>query len=101
MEAGEAGADYVAFGAFFPSSTKDKGPDAERPAPELLAWWARLFEIPCVAIGGIMPGNCVPLAEAGADFLAVSGAVWNAAAWGGESADEVAAVEAFAKVLRP
>ncbi len=91
MEAGEAGADYVAFGAFFPSTTKDKG-DAERPEPELIEFWAGLFEIPCVAIGGITPDNCVPLVEAGADFLAVSGAVWNG--------DEVAAIEAFAKVLR-
>ncbi|MCX9147876.1 thiamine phosphate synthase [Erythrobacter sp. WG] len=92
MEAGEAGADYVAFGAFFPSATKDKGPDAERPLPELLAWWTQLFEIPCVAIGGITPHNCTPLVEAGADFLAVSHAVW-----GG---DEVAAIEAFAEVMR-
>ncbi|MEE4316918.1 MAG: thiamine phosphate synthase [Erythrobacter sp.] len=91
MEAGEAGADYVAFGAFYPSTTKDKG-DAERPDPELLRWWTTLFEIPCVAIGGITPENCKPLVEAGADFLAVSGAVW-----GG---DEVAAIEAFAKAMR-
>ncbi len=91
MEAGEAGADYVAFGAFFPSTTKDKG-DAERPEPELIEFWAGLFEIPCVAIGGITPDNCVPLIEAGVDFLAVSGAVWNG--------DEMAAIEAFAKVLR-
>lgn len=90
MEAGEAGADYVAFGAFFPSSTKDKG-DAERPAPELLHWWTNLFEIPCVAIGGITPENCKPLVEAGADFLAVSGGVWNG--------DEVAAIGAFAEAI--
>lgn len=92
MEAGEAGADYVAFGAFFPSTTKDKG-DAERPQPELLEWWSQLFEIPCVSIGGITPENCMPLVQAGADFLAVSGAVW-----GG---DEVAAIEAFAKAIAP
>ncbi len=92
MEAGEAGADYVAFGAFFPSTTKDKGPEAERPEPELIEWWSALFEIPCVAIGGITPANCAPLVAAGADFLAVSGAVW-----GG---DEVAAIAAFAKVMR-
>lgn len=90
MEAGEAGADYVAFGAFFPSSTKDKG-DAERPAPDLLHWWTNLFEIPCVAIGGITPENCKPLVEAGADFLAVSGGVWNG--------DEVAAIGAFAEAI--
>lgn len=92
MEAGEAGADYVAFGAFFPSTTKDKGADAERPEPEIIEWWANLFEIPCVAIGGITPQNCAPLVAAGADFLAVSGA-----AWGG---DEVAAVEAFAAAMK-
>ncbi|MEM6477207.1 MAG: thiamine phosphate synthase [Pseudomonadota bacterium] len=86
MEAGEAGADYVAFGAFFESKTKDKG-DAERPSIELIEWWATLFEIPCVAIGGITPDNCGPLVAAGADFLAVSGAVWGN--------DEVAAVNAF------
>jgi thiamine-phosphate pyrophosphorylase len=92
MDAGEAGADYVAFGAFFPSATKDKGEGAEVPDLELLQWWTSIFEIPCVAIGGITPDNCKPLIEAGADFLAVSGAVW-----GGE---EVAAIEAFAKVMR-
>ena len=89
MEAGEAGADYVAFGSFFPSDTK---PSDHRPEPELLSWWADLFEIPCVAIGGITPANCAPLVEAGADFLAVSGAVWNS--------DPVAAVSAFAEAMR-
>ena len=90
MEAGEAGADYVAFGAFFESSTKDKG-DAERPTPDIIAWWTQLFEIPCVAIGGITPSNCGPLVQAGADFLAVSGAVWNG--------DEVEAVNAFKRII--
>ena len=88
MEAGEAGADYVAFGAFFPSGTKETEHRAEI---ELLEFWQGLFEIPCVAIGGITPENCSPLIEAGADFLAVSGAVWNG--------DEVAAVKAFAEKL--
>ncbi|MGY6551722.1 MAG: thiamine phosphate synthase [Erythrobacter sp.] len=91
MEAGEAGADYVAFGAFFPSATKDKG-DAPRPEPEIIEWWSKVFEIPCVAIGGITPDNCAPLLAAGSDFLAVSGAVWNG--------DEVAAIKAFARVMR-
>ncbi|KPF83471.1 thiamine phosphate synthase [Novosphingobium sp. AAP93] len=86
MEAGEAGADYVAFGAFFPSSTKDTKHVAE---PELLSWWARLFELPCVAIGGITAANCGPLVAAGADFLAVSNAVW-----GGDEADGVRALVA-------
>ncbi|WP_057882840.1 thiamine phosphate synthase [Tsuneonella troitsensis] len=83
MEAGDAGADYVAFGAFFPSTTKMS---EHRPEPELLTWWQGLFEIPCVAIGGITPDNCGPLVSAGADFLAVSAAVWN-----GDPAANVAA----------
>ncbi|UKJ72374.1 thiamine phosphate synthase [Azospirillum brasilense] len=74
MEAGEAGADYVAFGAFFPTTTKDAEFKAE---PELLRWWSELMEVPCVAIGGITQENCGPLVTAGADFLAVVGAVWN------------------------
>jgi len=73
MEAGEAGADYVAFGAFFPTSTKQV---THRPDPSVLGWWSRLFEIPCVAIGGITPENGRALVEAGADFLAVCSAVW-------------------------
>jgi thiamine-phosphate pyrophosphorylase len=88
MEGGEAGADYVAFGAFFPTTTKEVEHRAE---PEILNWWQTLFELPCVAIGGITPQNCQPLVEAGADFLAVSGAIWNG--------DEVAAVKAFAERL--
>ncbi len=84
MEAGEAGADYVAFGAFFPTTTKVTEHRAE---PDLLTWWQELMEIPCVAIGGITPENCAPLVSAGADFLAVSGAVWNG--------DDGAAVKAF------
>jgi len=75
MEAGEAGADYVAFGAFFPSTTKET---RHRPDPSILGWWSMLFELPCVAIGGITPENGRILVEAGADFMAVSGAVWNA-----------------------
>ncbi len=89
MEAGEAGADYVAFGSFFPSPTKDS---EHRPEPEILEWWSALFEIPCVAIGGITPDNCKPLVKAGADFLAVSHAVW-----GG---DEAKAVAAFARAIQ-
>ncbi|MCR0984193.1 thiamine phosphate synthase [Roseomonas populi] len=74
MEAGDMGADYVAFGAFFPTTTKEAKHKAE---PEILEWWSSLFEIPCVAIGGITAENCAPLVRAGADFLAVVGAVWN------------------------
>ena len=90
MEAGEAGCDYVAFGAFHPTTTK---PSHYRPKPEILSWWASLFEIPCVAIGGITPGNVQPLLDAGADFIAVCQAVW------GED-DPGAAVEQFDKVFR-
>jgi thiamine-phosphate pyrophosphorylase len=73
MAAGEAGADYVAFGAFFPTTTKEV---LHRPEPSILSWWSRLFELPCVAIGGITPENGRQLVEAGADFLAVCSAVW-------------------------
>jgi thiamine-phosphate pyrophosphorylase len=74
MEAAEAGADYVAFGAFYPSQTKAPPTWA---TPELLSWWQGLMETPCVAIGGITPDNAAPLIEAGADFLAVGAGVWN------------------------
>lgn len=88
MEAGEAGADYVAFGSFYPTTTKEVRHHAD---PAILRWWSALFELPCVAIGGITPANAKPLIDAGADFLAVSGAVWNG--------DEVAAVKAFHALL--
>jgi thiamine-phosphate pyrophosphorylase len=74
MLAGEAGADYVAFGAFFPTSTKSA---AFRAGPAILEWWSELMEIPCVAIGGITVDNARPLIEAGADFLAVCSGVWD------------------------
>lgn len=74
MVAGEMGADYVAFGAFFPTETKDT---VHRAECDLLEWWSEVMEIPSVAIGGITAENCAPLVRAGADFLAVVGAVWN------------------------
>jgi thiamine-phosphate pyrophosphorylase len=74
MEAGERGADYVAFGAFFPTDTKQV---VHHAAPDILEWWSETFELPCVAIGGITAANCGTLVRAGADFLAVIGAVWN------------------------
>jgi thiamine-phosphate pyrophosphorylase len=74
MEAAEAGADYVAFGAFFPSGTKAA---AQRADPEILRWWSEIMTVPAVAIGGITPQNCAPLVAAGADFLAVIAAVWD------------------------
>ena len=89
MQAGEAGADYVAFGAFFSTTTK---PSAYRPDPAILSWWAALFEIPCVAIGGITAANARPLVDAGADFLAICQAVW-------AGGDAGAAVAAFDSVL--
>ena len=88
MQAGEAGADYVAFGTFFPSETKVS---EHRADLELLEFWSAVFEVPSVAIGGITPANCAPLVAAGADFLAVSHAVW-----GG---DEATAVAAFLKAI--
>ena len=75
ISAGEAGADYVAFGAFFPSPSKET---AEVQADtDLLRWWSEMMELPVVAIGGITPENCGPLVSAGADFLAVISAVWS------------------------
>ncbi len=74
MEAADKGADYVAFGAFFPTTTKDAKTRAD---VDLLRWWLDIFEVPCVAIGGITPENAPPLIEAGADFLAVASGVWN------------------------
>ena len=90
MEAGEAGADYVAFGAFFPTRTKET---RHRPDPSILSWWSTLFEIPSVAIGGITPENGRALVEAGADFLAVCSAVWE------HPHGPAAAVKAFQEIL--
>jgi len=89
MDAGEAGADYVAFGAFYPTTTK---PSHYRPDPSILSWWSAVFEIPCVAIGGITPDNARPLVDAGADFLAVCQAVWG-------KEDPAAAVREFEEVM--
>ena len=74
MAAGEDGADYVAFGAFFPSGTKEVTRFID---PEILHWWSELMELPCCAIGGVTAENCAPLVQAGADFLAVVGCIWN------------------------
>jgi len=91
MEAGEAGADYVAFGAFFPTGTKAT---VHRPDPAILGWWSALFEIPCVAIGGITLENGRLLVDAGADFLAVCNSIWS------HPDGPAAAVAAFQAVLR-
>jgi len=90
MEAGEGGADYVAFGAFFPTATKEAPAQADI---DLLGWWSGLFTVPCVAIGGITVDNCRPLVEAGTDFLAVSGGVW------AHPDGPAAAVRAFGRIL--
>lgn len=73
MEAGEAGADYVAFGAFYPTPTKEPKSSCEI---EVLRWWSEMMVVPQVAIGGITVENARPLIEAGADFLAVSHGIW-------------------------
>src|SRR5919112_3091103 len=88
MEAGEAGGAYLRFRPFDPTTTK---PSEYRPDPSILTWWSTLFEIPCVAIGGITPANAKPLVEAGADFIAVCQAVWGAQ-------DTAEAVQSFAEV---
>jgi len=74
MEVAEAGADYVAFGAFFPTTTKTDTTPAD---PEVIEIWAEMTNVPCVAIGGITVDNCEILVKAGADFIAVCGGVWN------------------------
>jgi thiamine-phosphate pyrophosphorylase len=91
MEAGEAGADYVAFGAFFPTQTKEPKTQADI---ELIRWWAEVMTVPCVAIGGITVENARPLVEAGADFIAVSAGIWNF------PQGPAAAVAAFNKLFR-
>jgi len=90
FEAGEAGADYVAFGAFFPTATKET---KFRADIELLAWWAQHMTVPVVAIGGITVDNAAPLIAAGADFLAVSSGVWN------HEKGPAAAVQAFNRLF--
>ncbi len=90
MEAAEAGADYVSFGAFYPSPTI---PDAGRADVDLLSWWAELMLIPVVAVGGITTDNAAPLIATGADFLAVSAGVWQ------HAAGPAAAVAAFSRLL--
>ena len=74
FDAGEAGADYIAFGAFFPTATKEV---RFRADIELLEWWAQFMTVPAVAIGGITVENAKPLVDAGADFIAVSSGVWS------------------------
>src|SRR5690606_18137700 len=91
MEAAEAGADYVAFGAFFPTDTKQT---TARPDPEILTIWQETMAVPCVAIGGITVDNAAVLIEAGADFLAVSGGVWR------HPEGPAAAVRAFDALMR-
>lgn len=90
IEAAEKGADYVAFGAFFPTLTKLAKGDAE---PELLQWWNEIMTVPSVAIGGITPENCGALVKAGVDFLAVIAAVWN------HPQGPAAAVKTFVKAI--
>lgn len=91
IEAAEAGADYVAFGAFYPSQTKQPKAAAD---PEILRWWSELMVVPCVAIGGITVENAKPVVEAGADFLAVSAGVW------AHPHGPAAAVKAFSGLCR-
>ena len=90
MEAAEAGADYVAFGAFFPTSTKEVKHQAEIETVEL---WSQFTEVPCVAIGGISTKNAGEVIDAGADFIAVSSGVWN------HADGPAAAVKAFNALL--
>ncbi len=90
LQAAEQGADYVAFGAFFPTGTKDP---KTRAAPEILTWWSTLTTVPCVAIGGITIETAPVLIEAGADFLAVVAGVWD------HAEGPAAAVRAFNRLM--
>ena len=90
MDAAEAGADYVAFGAFYPTETKETSTQADI---ELLSWWSEMMEVPVVAIGGITIENAPPLIEAGADFLAVSAGIWK------HPAGPAAAVAGFTRLF--
>ncbi|MDP2697135.1 thiamine phosphate synthase [Thalassospira sp.] len=74
MQVGEKGADYVAFGAFFPTETKTAKTSV---TPDIIDIWTTFTTVPCVAIGGITADNLAPLVQAGADFIAVCGSVWN------------------------
>ena len=79
MVAGENGADYVAFGAFYPTTSKSPEALAKygTPTTDILSWWQEYMVLPCVAIGGMNPGNCGVIARAGADFIAAITAVWD------------------------
>ena len=90
MTAADQGADYVAFGAFYPTATKAS---QGHPSPQILSNWSLFTTVPCVAIGGITPSNCAPLVQSGADFLAVVAAVWDHPAGPG------AAVKAFNQAI--
>lgn len=78
MEAGDEGADYVAFGAFHPTQSKSPEKLAQygTPTTEMLEWWYHYTVLPCVAIGGLTPQNCEPLVASGADFIAAITAIW-------------------------
>lgn len=78
MEAGEGGADYVAFGAFYATKSKDAAKLARygTPTAEILETWSKFTTVPCVAIGGLTPERATPLVTAGADFIAAITAIW-------------------------
>lgn len=90
MVAAEDGAEYVAFGAFYPTPTKTPRAAADL---DILRWWQVMMQVPCVAIGGITPENARPVVEAGADFLAVCSGVWN------HADGPAAAVKAFNAIM--
>lgn len=102
MEAGEAGADYVAFGAFYPTTSKSPEKLARygTPTTELLEFWSTYTTVPCVAIGGITPENCAPLVKAGADFVAAITSVWNHSQGAGQAVKEFNAAIKEASIVR-
>ncbi len=98
MVAAERGADYVAFGAFYPTATKDA---IGHPDAEFLKWWSEMMTTPSVANGGITAANCAPLVKAGADFIAVLSAVWSHAEGPGAAVEEFNKTIAEARAASP
>lgn len=96
LRAGEEGADYVAFGAFYPTKSKpqEKIEQWGVPTPDIIEWWSTYTTLPCVAIGGMKPDNCKPLVKAGADFIAAITYVWE------HPKGTATAVKEFSKALR-
>jgi len=102
MTAAESGADYVSFGPFYTARSPFYPAKSYAPkymvSPTILTWWNTLMEIPCVAAGGIKPGNCGDLVKAGADFICASTSIWD---YEGGAAQAIADFHAAIDKARP